>query len=276
MGSPCEVLAELDDQLEAERIVRLVADEAWRVEDKFSRYLSANIVDQINTANGKPVKVDAETARLLDFADTVFGISRGKFDITSGVLREAWTFDGGNGVPDQALIDAVLPRVGWQKVSWQPPTITLAPGMQIDLGGIGKEYAVDRATGIVGQETPAPCLVNFGGDLAATRAPLRRPAWRVGIESLRDGQAAEKLIDLKAGALATSGDARRFVLRNGERHGHILDPDTGWPIRGAPRSVTVAAGTCTQAGMLATLAMLLGERAEPFLEEEGVKYWCLR
>ena len=276
MGSPCDVLTELDDRDEAERLVRIVADEAWRIEAKYSRYLPGNIVDQINTANGQAITVDEETARLVDFANTLFDISGGKFDITSGTLREAWTFDGGNRVPDQALIDTILPRVGWNKVSWRVPTITLPAHMQLDLGGIGKEYAVDRAAGMLVRETAAPCLVNFGGDLAATRAPTRRPAWRVGIESLRDGQLAERLIDLKSGALATSGDARRFVMRDGERYGHILDPDTGWPIEAAPRSVTVAADTCTQAGMLATLAMLCGAHAETFLEEEGVQYWCTR
>lgn len=276
MGSPCDVLTELDDRDEAERLVRIVADEAWRIEAKYSRYLPGNIVDQINTANGQAITVDEETARLIDFAATLFDISGGKFDITSGALREAWTFDGGDAVPDQALIDTILPRVGWRQVDWQARSIKLPAGVQVDLGGVGKEYAVDRAADIIGRETPAACLVNFGGDLAATRVPVRRPAWRVGIEALRDGRLAEKMIDLRTGALATSGDARRYVLHNGKRYGHILDPKTGWPIEGAPRSVTVAADTCTQAGMLATLAMLEGKEAESFLESEGVQYWCLR
>jgi thiamine biosynthesis lipoprotein len=87
---------------------------------------------------------------------------------------------------------------------------------------------------------------------------------------------ADMMIDLKSGALATSGDARRYLLRDGVRYSHILDPTTGWPVADAPRSVTVAADTCTQAGMLSTLAMLEGADAEKFLAAQDVRYWCRR
>ena len=149
--------------------------------------------------------------------------------------------------------------------------------MEIDLGGIGKEYAVDRVAGILREAAACSAVVNFGGDLAVTRPPRERDAWRVGIEAVseRDG-GAETLLEIRAGALATSGDARRFLLKDGVRYSHILDPTSGWPVQGAPRSVTVAADTCTQAGMLSTLAMLQGENAEAFLDGEGLKYWCRR
>ena len=84
------------------------------------------------------------------------------------------------------------------------------------------------------------------------------------------------LLNLQIGALATSGDARRFLLKDGVRYSHILDPVTGWPIKDAPRSITVAADTCIQAGMLSTLAMLQGEGAETFLSAQDVSYWCDR
>ncbi len=79
-----------------------------------------------------------------------------------------------------------------------------------------------------------------------------------------------------AGAITTSGDVRRFVQRDGVRYSHILDPRTGWPVRNAPRAVTVAAATCTEAGILSTLAMLHGAKAERFLRKEGVKAWVSR
>ncbi len=149
--------------------------------------------------------------------------------------------------------------------------------MQIDLGGIGKEYAVDRVAGRLAEATPCSALVNFGGDLAVTRAPRERPAWRVGIEPVPgDERRAGPVLEIRTGALATSGDARRFLLKDGVRYSHILDPQSGWPVEGAPRSVTVAADTCTQAGMLSTLAMLEGYNAEAFLDGEGVRYWCRR
>ena len=275
MGSPCELLVESADREGARQLVCLVADEAWRIEDKFSRYLTGNIIDQINRSNGEPVEVDEETANLLDFAATLTEASEGRFDITSGVLREAWKFDGSDRLPDTATVDSILEHVGWHKLDWSRPRLTLQPAMQIDLGGIGKEYAVDKAAGLLGENTSISCLINFGGDIFATGPSADRKGWQVGIEAPdTDGRIANKIIRLHNGGLATSGDARRFLLKEGVRYGHILNPVSGWPVKDAPRSITVAADTCTQAGMLATLAMLQGEKAETFLKQQGVQYWC--
>jgi thiamine biosynthesis lipoprotein len=154
------------------------------------------------------------------------------------------------------------------------------PGMELDFGGIGKEYAVDQAIAAAAHITSDPVLVNFGGDLAVTGPGRGGRAWRVGIESLdSSGGAPPKaahLVDLTSGALTTSGDTHRFVSKGGRRLPHILDPRTGEPVSGAPHSVTVAAPTCTHAGMLTTLAMLRGTEAESFLEAEGVRHWVQR
>jgi thiamine biosynthesis lipoprotein len=84
------------------------------------------------------------------------------------------------------------------------------------------------------------------------------------------------MLEVEYGALATSGDSHRFLLKDGVRFGHVLNPRTGWPVPDAPRSVTVAASSCTEAGLLSTLAMLQGARAQEFLAEQGVRYWLLR
>jgi thiamine biosynthesis lipoprotein len=83
------------------------------------------------------------------------------------------------------------------------------------------------------------------------------------------------MLDVEYGALATSGDSHRFLLKNGIRYGHVLDPRTGWPVQGSPRSVTVAASSCTEAGLLSTMAMLKGSQARQFLEEQQVRFWLL-
>jgi len=275
MGSPCEVLLENASRDVTLRISSEVAAEAWRIEDKFSRYLDGNVIHRINTASGRSIKVDEETARLLDFAATLYELSEGQFDVTSGVLREVWEFDGSDRIPDAATVATVLERVGWGRASWERPVLRLERGMEVDLGGIGKEYAVDRCAEIVRDAGCGEGLVNLGGDLAATAPPQQRSAWKVGVEG-DTADAADMLIDLRAGALATSGDARRFLLCEGTRYGHILDPRTGWPVQDAPGSVTVAADTCTQAGMLSTLAVLRGSAAEAFLDELRVTYWVRR
>lgn len=277
MGSPCEVLLDVDRESRARELAGVAAAEAWRIEDAYSRYLPDNIVSRINAAGGRPVGVDPETARLIDFSAHLFDLSDGRFDITSGVLRRVWTFDGGDRLPAPESVDKVLEQVGWDRVDWNGTSITLPAGMEIDFGGIGKEYAVDRAAGLLRERSDAGALVNFGGDLAVTAPPRDRRAWQVGIDAVSGVTTpGNTVISVAAGALATSGDSRRFLLSGGVRYGHILDPTTGWPVVGAPASVTVAADTCVQAGMLSTFAMLEGERAEAFLDAEGVRYWCER
>ena len=275
MGSPCELVCEAPKRREALELTQLVADEAWRIEDKFSRYLAGNIVSRINSAGGTAVEVDDETADLLDFAITLYELSERRFDITSGVLRRVWHFDGGDGVPDEDSVKAILRLVGWHRVKWRRPVLEMPPGMEIDLGGIGKEYAVDRCAALAREQGGSPCLANFGGDLATTGAPRRRRRWKVAIEG-DEPEAPDRIIDIKQGALATSGDARRFLLKNGVRYGHILDPTTGWPVPNAPRSITIAADTCVEAGMISTLAMLQGAEAENFLGAQDIVCWCRR
>ncbi len=275
MASPCEVHVSGADFATANRIAALAAAEAERIESKFSRYRKGNVIDAINSAEGRTIVVDEETARLLDYAARLHELSNGKFDVTSGVLRRAWRFDGSDGVPSRAAIAKILMLVGWNKVRWRTPELTLEAGMEIDLGGIGKEYAVDRAAALVRPLSPH-CLLNFGGDLLALGPQSGGLPWRVGIEAVDEAATAARHIDLTVGGLATSGDARRYLVKDGKRYGHILDPTTGWPVEGAPRSVTVAASTCTEAGMLATLALLQGADAETFLAAHRVQFWAFR
>ncbi len=277
MSCPCEVLIEQAPASLAEQVAHIVAECAWRIEQKFSRYRNDNIVAEINSSNGRAVIVDEETANLLDFAATLHRLSEGRFDITSGVLRRVWSFDGGTRVPTQADIAAILKLVGWQKVDWRRPLLRMQSGMQIDFGGIGKEYAVDSAC--AGVESVAPglsCLINFGGDVVVRNLRHDGQPWRVGVEHADQRGSATQIIPLLRGGLATSGDSHRFVMHEGRRYSHILDASTGWPVEGAPRSVSVLADTCTQAGTLTTLAMLRGAQAEHFLLSSGVRYWIQR
>jgi thiamine biosynthesis lipoprotein len=273
MASPCEVLIDTDDAEEAKQMIRVAADEARRVESKFSRYRTGNVVHQINHAAGMPVSVDAETAHLLDYAATCTEVSEGLFDITSGLLRRVWKFDGGSTVPSDGAVDALLHLVGWHRVTWSGRTLTMPAGMEIDLGGIGKEYAVDSASHLISARSDCPHLVNFGGDLFAN-APRRgeRP-WIVGIDDpARTGGAVLYRIELTNGGLATTGDARRYVLWKGRRLGHILNPKTGWPVESPQHAVTVLASTCIVAGTLSTLAYLKGPRARAFLRKQRVEF----
>jgi len=273
MAGPCEVLVDTDSAPRARRALELAQREARRIERKFSRYQADSEVGRINGAHGRPVSVDEETAHLLDYAATCYDMSEGMFDVTSGVLRRAWKFDGSDRVPAEATVAALLPHVGWTRVTWGDHTLTMPAGMEIDLGGIGKEYAVDRASNLIAAAIPDAFVVNFGGDLYASSPRRGGRPWGIGVDDPeRTGRAALARIELSQGGLATSGDARRYILFEGKRLGHILNPKTGWPIAGAPRSVTVIAPTCVEAGTLSTLAYLQGPRAKEFLETEGVQF----
>jgi FAD:protein FMN transferase len=274
MASPCEVLLPLMSGHAALAIGAVAAQEAWRVEKKYSRYRDDSVTAWIHENRGTGIEVDPETASLMDFASQCFDLSEGLFDITSGVLRRAWTFDGSDRIPEAAVIERLLPLVGFEKLQWRSPRLVLPVGMELDFGGIGKEYAVDRAYELLAARDRTPFLINFGGDLRANRPPSHGP-WQVGIERPDTDREATMLLDLEYGALATSGDSRRYLLKGGIRYGHILNPLTGWPDPGSPRSITVAASSCTEAGLLSTVAMLQGAGAQAYLDEQGARYWLL-
>jgi len=276
MANPCELLLETQDAALAKRLTTLAAQEALRIERKFSRYRDDSVVHAINTSGGKPLAVDAETAHLLDYGQVLWRLSDGAFDLTSGALRRIWKFGEQSTTPTAKQIEETLMQIGWQRVRWQAPMLALPDGMELDFGGIGKEYAVDRVAEMLGKQASLPLLINFGGDLRAIGPAPAAGAWRVGIESIAQQDHAHKMLQLRAGALATSGDTRRVIEQGGRRYGHIIDARTGWPAQGAPRSITVVADTCTQAGTYTTLAMLQGAQAEAFLDNESVRYWCLR
>lgn len=275
MASDCVVLFDTDDQELAEFLGCMAAEEVHRIERKFSRYRKFNPVHCINESAGMTVAVDDETARLLDYADLCHELSDGRFDITSGVLRHAWRFDGSNGRPDAEQIAQLQQRVGWRRVSWHSPELRLPAGSEIDFGGIGKEYAADRVALMLSEHTRTAILVNLGGDLVARGERMGERYWQVGVDSADLDRPAPGL-SLQQGALATSGDTRRYLEWDGKRYSHILNPMTGWPVEDAPAAVTVAAPTCMEAGMMSSLAMMMGPDAEAFLDAQNVQYWIQR
>jgi thiamine biosynthesis lipoprotein len=292
MASPCELLMATPDETVARELLNIAAAEAWRIEQKYSRYREDGIVPVINRSHGKPIAIDEETTRLLDYAFQCYTLSDGLFDITSGILRKIWRFDGSAKLPSQQAIDKLLPLIGLNFATWEPPYFSLPTGMEIDFGGIGKEYAVDRTLGLLATTADIPLLVNYGGDIAANRACAKDKPWVVGIEnpttnnSIAKNSSAKESLRLLSGGLATSGSTKRYFVKGGKRYSHVLNPKTGWPISNAPLSISVSAATCTEAGMLATFAMLQGDRAEKYLKSlsmnsepmksDPIKFWCYR
>lgn len=275
MACPCEVLIRTDSAGGARRLASLAEREALRIEHKFSRYRADGKVFEINNAQGRTVELDAETAQLLHYAGSCHDLSDGLFDVTSGILRRAWTFDGRETRPDEAQIESLLTLVGWHRVRLEDHSLTLHPGMEIDLGGLGKEYAVDRVSRVLFEDSGCAVMVNFGGDIAVAGPVDQSEPWCIGIADPEFPERALGTVELAAGAVTTSGVTYRHCYVNGKRLGHILDPRTGWPVADAPRSVTVVGNYCLEAGLLTTMAMLQGPSAETFLSAQGVKFHCI-
>jgi thiamine biosynthesis lipoprotein len=276
MASPCEILFDCKDIKRVKPYFFEAIAETKRIETKYSRYIPHNPLYQINQSEGKPVVIDEETFHLLNFAQTCYEISEGMFDISSGILRKAWKFDGSDNVPSADKVKKLLPFIGWRKIQYTESSIVLPKGFELDFGGIGKEYAVNRAAQLLSKALPeVSMLVNFGGDIQVTRPRQKVPHWQIGIENPTT-QKGTAVVNIANGGLATSGDANRYLLKDGNRYSHILNPKTGFPVENAPRSVTVAGDYCVQAGLLATLALLQGKNAEHYLNQQGVKYWCYR
>ncbi|MGA8513316.1 MAG: FAD:protein FMN transferase [Burkholderiaceae bacterium] len=280
MASPCSIRIETRDEHAATKAAQAAISEVQRIEMKYSRYLSTSVISKINdTAGGSPVAVDEETATLLNFADQLWRLSDGLFDATSGGLRKVWNFKQAV-LPNRAQLAQALTRIGWAEVHHSAAKCRLAhAGMELDFGGFGKEYATDRAAGILQQYGVEHALVNLGGDIHALGChglpELAGQAWKVEVQHPRRGQASLAGIDLYGGGMATSGDYERFFELDGKRYCHVLDPRTGWPVT-YWQSISVLAPNTTMAGALTTITMLKGAQGLAWLEEQDVSYMAVR
>lgn len=267
MGSACAFHL-YDAQVDA---VAAAEAEVRRIEHRFSRYRPDSVLARINraAATGSSLVVDEESAGLLDYAFACHRASGGLFDITTGILRRAWDFSSGV-PPSQEMIDRWLPLVGLEKIRWDRPCLSFPlAGVELDFGGIGKEYAADRAATICTEAGMVHGLIDLGGDIRAIGPPPDAEAWVIQIRDPQTPDRAFARVPLANGGLATSGDYERCIMHDGRRLGHILNPITGWPAQGLA-SVSVMAATCLLAGTVASLAMLKGRAGAAWLVERGL------
>lgn len=273
LGGFCEIKTFNHAWSKAERLALLIEKEVLRIQNKFSRYLEDSIVSRINKNAGiSSVEVDEEVIALLDFAELCFEKSSGEFDITSGILRKAWSFTPPS-LPSPDKLTKLLPLINFHNLSWSNESAYLSePGMEIDLGGIGKEYALERAKEICIKEGCENTLLNFSGDLIAVGPKFDDSPWIVGIIHPRCNKSVLCSKELFKGALVTSGDYERFFIMENNRYCHILSPKTGYPPRYF-QSCTVSHESPLIAGALSTISFLLGpEGAKVLLKEHQAKY----
>ena len=273
MGTTCDIQLFARTNTKAREVADAATADVNRLENLYSRYRSDSLLSAINrvAATGGSITVDDETAGLLNYAAICFEQSGGLFDITSGILRRAWRFDSGC-LPDQAHIQELLEKVGWHKLHWVPPVLEfLIPGMEIDFGGIVKEYAADRAASLCWEAGVRQGLINLGGDIKVIGPRADGSPWLIGIRHPVHKKAVLQTLSLHNGALASSGDYERCINVDGVRYGHILNPKTGWPVRHLA-AVSVLGDFCVVAGSAATIAMLKEENGPAWLEGLGLPH----
>ena len=257
MGSPCELKLSGDSAL-CRGVAADCQREAGRFETRYSRFTTDSITAQINAgAGGAVVPIDAECRAILEYAGVCWSLSDGLFDITSGVLRRVWTKDRLQ-LPAPDELRPILALIDWQKVELSEAGVRLGmPGMEIDLGGVVKEYAADALAQRIGLAGIDSGVVNLGGDIFCVGTNPEGLPWRIGIKN-PDGPGAIAQVGIANAGLATSGGYERYFEIGGKRVSHLLNPTTGMPVESLA-SVSVIADQSVVAGSIATIALLKGQ-----------------
>ncbi|HPG01130.1 MAG TPA: FAD:protein FMN transferase [Kiritimatiellia bacterium] len=264
MGSPCAITFAAKTHAAAGEFKEHALRWLSEFEAKYSRFIDSSLISRINAAAGREwVEVDAEAESLFSLCDWFHWTTDGVFDPTSGPFVALWDYHRQPAVvPSESEVAAARSLVGWGRVQRRAGGIFLPQqGMMLDIGGIGKEYAVDRVMNLALEANIKNVLVNFGNDLRVHGEPPEKGPWKVGLEHPDSPGRCWGGVALNEGAVCSSGNYLRFMDVGGKRYGHIIDPRTGNPVNNGCRSTTVIAPTCTEAGILATSSFVLGADA---------------
>ena len=281
MGGPAEIQIVADDWGTAEAAFRGAWHRIAAIESKYSRYKLDSLISRINAAAGTNlwIECDEETSSLLDYADRLYIESDGLFDLTSGVLRNHWNFHSTD-IPSEKSLRAALELIGWRKVERREfegrRNLVRLPtnGMEIDLGGLAKEFAVDESIREIKKLSLKGALVNLAGDIAAIGHTESFAAWSIGIKHPTKVDLLSAQIQLTNASIATSGLYERNIISNGIKYGHILNPLTGWPSKGW-ESITVVHAQAISAGAISTIGILKENKAIDFLDSKNVRYLAI-
>ena len=263
MGTVCRLHFRTLNPSQAQEFQAAVLRWVAQFEAQYSRFIPDSLIGRINTAAGEHwVEIDAETENLLKLCGEMVFFTRGAFDPTSLPLIQLWNWKANPPIiPTNAQIDATRELCGWNKIQRRPGGIFLPrAGMCLDLGGIGKEYAVDRVLTMALENGIEHALVDFGQDVRVHGRPPEAGAWHIGLDDPQNPGRCWTGLAVTNHAVATSGDYLRHFTKDGRRYGHIIDPRNGLPVWNGCLSVSVIAPTCTVAGILTTSAFILGPR----------------
>ncbi len=270
MGSSCQIVIYVQNKANAQDIIQLCLEIIRHLEVKYSRYIVGNCLYEINQAakQGHKISLDSETTALINYADACYNNSEGLFDISSGVLRQAWNFKTPK-LPTASKIKQLLNQIGWEKITWDKSVLSFgATGMELDFGGIVKEYAADQIATMCQNNGILHGLINLGGDIRIIGAQPNNKSWLIGIKDPRNKGKNIATLALKQGGISSSGDYERSYILANKYYSHILNPKTGYPVTGLA-SVTVIADFCLVAGSASTIAMLYQHQGGSWLQENN-------
>ncbi len=267
LGTECRIQFSATGNDQAAAFSKEAVQWVANFETKYSRFRDSSLISEINRKAGISwTEIDPEVESIFALCDDLHFMTQGVLDPTMLPLIHLWDYRRTHSeLPSEEAVDKARSLVGWRKVERRPGAVFLPEkGMALDLGGFGKEYAVDKVAAIAVGHGLAGCLVDFGRDIHAVGTPPGKPAWHIGLENPEaPGSSWGSLAAINLG-VATSGDYRRFFEYSGQRFGHILDPRSGRPVVNGILAVTITANSCLEAGVLSTAVFVLGE-------EEGLK-----
>jgi len=260
MGTVIEITLMGDNEEQANKAALQAFQEVKRIEQLMSPKIESGDVFRINQSSGEErVKVSNETLEVIKKAQEISELSEGEFDITVGPLTELWRKARENKIPPSVEeVERKLGLVNFKniEVDQEGKVFLKKKGMAIDLGGVAKGYAVDRAFDVLRSLGHKNLIVNAGGDLRIGGLKNTEP-WSIGIQNPREPQKILTRVSAPHKAVATSGDYEKFFIYEGKRYHHILNPKDGSPADGC-QSVTIITKDCITADGLATAVFVLG------------------
>jgi thiamine biosynthesis lipoprotein len=269
MGTFARVVAVAQNRKTADQSIEAALAEMYKVDDLMSDYKKDSEISQVNRdAFKQPVKVSQSTFEVLDKAVEFSKLSGGSFDVTVGPIVQLWrAATESNSVPTEDQLQQARSKVGYEKLTLDANELTVrfaVDGMMLDLGGIAKGYAIDKAVEAMQKQGALGGMVDIGGDIRCFGRPSKgKTHWLIGVqdptkakEGLDPGTSL-LVLQLEDAAIATSGDYRRFALVEGQRYSHIISRTTAAGARGLS-SVTIIAKKAIDADALATAVTVLG------------------
>jgi len=263
MGNRFEITVVGDDRLWADKRIDDAVEEIKRIEKLFTTFDESSQTNLINRNAGiAPVKVDRELYGLIERSKKISTLTQGAFDITYGSIdKRLWNFDKTmTSLPDAQTAKKLVRLINYRNVILDEKNCSVflkEKGMRIGFGGIGKGYAAEKAKSLLQQKGVKSGIINAAGDLTAWGHQPNGKPWTIGIADPDTKRQAFSFLEITNTSIATSGNYEKFVLIDGKKYSHTIDPKTGLPVRGI-KSVTIICPNAEIADAMATPVMIMG------------------